>query len=525
MKTKQLFLIFLLHTVLAFSMRAEEFRVQESLHFKSTILNKEIAYSIVLPADYFVSGKSYPVIYFLHGLGDDETSWLEYGQIEQYMDRMVDEGTISSFINIIPQGFRSYFSNFYSGDFAYQDMFVQELVPFIDTHYRTLSVANKRAVMGYSMGGFGALILPLKYPEIFGVSIPLSASIRTDKQYIDEDQKGWDQQWGKIFGAEGATGSERISDYYQKNSPFHIIRNMKPENLNPVAFFIENGDKENTLCRSNEELHMLMVEKNIPHIYNVRAGGHDFQFWCESIPEAFRFADCLFQNKTYEVLDNSVSIRQITKKAIWNENISLSTGEISVFYPENPKLVRRSFPTVYFISKLSANEQEKLISLYQQDLKKGFLTPMSFCFLQPESDGKTLDEAIQYMEKQKTARGGRRFRALWSFQHGGSKVLGQAMIYNKFTACVFTESEISLDEPALEQLVISNDSTKDNLRLYIDTSPTGATYLGNGFLHIILKEHGFIHEYRVRHQSKTSFSFLMSGFLPATNYLSKRFHH
>ena len=525
MRTKQLFLIILLQTLFAISIQAEEFRVQENLHFNSTLLNTAIGYSIVLPSDYYISGKSYPVIYFLHGVGDNEASWLEYGQIAQYMDRMVRDNIISPFICVMPQGYRSYYSNSYTGDFPYQDMFVKELIPFIDHNYRTYATADKRGIMGYSMGGFGALVLPVKYPDLFHVSIPLSASIRTDKQYMDEEQKGWDQQWGKIFGGENKTGIDRLTDYYKQNSPYHLILNKKVEDLKKIAFFIENGDKENTLCRSNEELHLLMVEKKIPHIYNVRDGAHDFKFWCESIPEAFRFADCEFNNKQYLEVDTFKYTINKSEQQFWEEDVSLPGGNFNVFYPENQQVVHRSYPTVYFVSQLSENEQKQLICLYQQEIQKGMAAPMLFCFLPSKLDNAFFNRAIQYMEKNKPAREGRRFRAIWSYRKGGANVLEQALIQDKFTACIFTDSEILIESQMLEKLITDHESTRNNLRLYVDTPPDGISYPANGFLHINLREHSFTHEYRVRHKYKDDFSFLKSGFPLVVNFVSKRFHN
>jgi len=525
MKVKQLLIAIFFQLVFVLFSQAENFRVQENLHFNSTLLKQEVAYSIILPSDYFSSGKSYPVIYFLHGLGDNESSWLEYGKISQYMDRMVNAGTIAPFICVMPQGFRSYYSNFYDGSFPYQDMFVKELVPFIDKKYRTQASAKKRGVMGYSMGGFGALVLPIKYPNTFRVSIPLSASIRTDKQYVDEDKNAWDQQWGKIFGAERKSGNDRITNYYKQNSPYHLIKSLKSEDLKQIAFFIENGDKENTLCRSNEELHILMLKQGIPHIYNVREGGHEFKFWQESLPEAFRFANCYFNDKPYSAGSKSNTVEQDITNKLWSKEISVPSGKVSIYFPENPETVNRLYPTIYFVSDLTKIDQNRIMSLYQKELQKVSATPVVFCFLRPSAKNSLLDETIQYMENNKISREGRRFRAIWNYGLDGASTLEQALIKDKFTACVFTSSNIALDEYEIEKLITTHESTRNNIRCYIDTPPSGNSYLGNGYLHINLKEHDFAHEYRVRNQYKNDFSFLESGFKPAINFICKRFHY
>jgi len=115
--------------LLVFQLTAQNYRIQESLSFKSKILDREIRYSIVLPKNYYQSGKSYPVMYMLHGLGDNESSWLEYGQVASILDCMTDKKEIKPFICVMPQGFKSYYTDSYDGTFNYQQMFIDELVP------------------------------------------------------------------------------------------------------------------------------------------------------------------------------------------------------------------------------------------------------------------------------------------------------------------------------------------------------------------------------------------------------------
>jgi S-formylglutathione hydrolase FrmB len=104
------------------------------------------------------------------------------------------------------------------------------------------------------MGGFGALVLPLRNPDVVTVSVPLSISVRSDAQYMTEEASGWDDQWGRLFGAVGVTGEGRLTDYYKQHSPFHIFAQKDLSKLKDLKIYIDNGDDEETLCRSNEEL-------------------------------------------------------------------------------------------------------------------------------------------------------------------------------------------------------------------------------------------------------------------------------
>jgi len=515
-----------LHLVflLAFQLTAQSYRIQESLSFKSKILDREIRYSIVLPKNYYQSGKSYPVMYMLHGLGDNESSWLEYGQVASILDCMTDKKEIKPFICVMPQGFKSYYTDSYDGTFNYQQMFIDELVPYIDSVYRTIPDASQRAVTGYSMGGFGAFVLPVKYPDVFSISIPLSASLRTDEQYINEHPDGWNEQWGKIFGGVGESGDARITDYYKANSPFYLIESKSVDELKKVAFYIENGDKENTLCRSNEFLHIAMLKKGIPHLYNVKEGGHEFSFWRNALPEVFRFTDACFRKVEY-----LVDAKEIKTKHALPENMTVQEeheGEISyrVIYPENLKESSRLYPVVYFVADLTKEEQAGLMNLYQGNMQNAGFPPVIFCFVPSKNAGKLSDYIIPRMEKTGRARPGWHFRSLWVYHCAGDAVVKQAFDSLQFTVGVLTTANIRLKESEIAALMTGKPNIRDRMWSYIDTPPTGESYPGNGYMHVYLRENGYKHEYRVR-THKNTFEFLKSGFMPTMKYISKKFHN
>lgn len=516
-------IVFTISLLAVIHISSQTLRVQEGLSFTSAILNQDITYSVILPEKYFESKKSYPVIYFLHGLGDNESSWLEYGQLTQYCDKMINADVVEPFICIMPEGFRNYYSDCYDGSFSYQKMFIDELVPYIDSHYRTIAQADNRAVMGYSMGGFGALVLPIKYPDVFRISIPLSASIRTDTQYMYEDQTGWNEQWGRIFGGINTIGQERITQYYIDNSPFHLIKNKKSETLNKIQFYIENGDKENTLCRSNEELHMLLLEKKIAHIYNVKEGGHEFSFWRKALLEAIRFADAKFQHKDYVKLQEKICPDYSLPKSFESEQINLDSISFRVVYPESRKAFLRLYPVIYFVSDLNDKEQNSLINLYEQKCTSGELPPIIFSFV-PKKDGEDLQsKIIPWMEKNCRSRGGRRFRAIWGYENSGSTVLKQAFNADLFTVASLTNANLFLTEKKLEDMN-SHIKTDAQPWFYIDTPSAKEGYSSNGLLHIYLRENKFTHEYRARNEQE-GLNYLLQGFIPALTYICKKIHH
>lgn len=510
--------------LLVFQLSAQTHLTQESISFRSNILDMEVRYSVVLPNDYYESGKNYPVLYMLHGLGDNETSWLEYGRVESILDQMTDMKQIKPFICVMPQGFRSYYTDHYDGTFNYQQMFIQELVPRIDSIYRTFPDASQRAVTGYSMGGFGAIVLPVKFPEVFSVSIPLSASIRTDEQYMNESQEGWNEQWGKIFGGIGKSGYSRITEHYKSNSPFHLIQNIPVDELKKVSFYIENGDKENTLSRSNEYLHMLMLNRAVPHSYNVKQGGHEFSFWRNALPEAFRFADACFQKTEYMVDTKKITTKYTLPTTITDLEVREDELTYRVIYPENLKKSSRLYPVVYFVSDLTKDEQSGLINLYQATSQKEGFPPVIFCFIASKDADKLSEMIIPRMEKTGMARPGWRFRSLWIHHCLCDGVVKQLFDSLQFTVGILTNVDINLKENEIAALLIDKPTIRDRMWLYIDTPPTGESYPGNGYLHVYLRENGYKHEYRVREQ-ENPYDFLKSGFVPSLKYISKKIHN
>jgi enterochelin esterase-like enzyme len=134
---------------------AQRGKVLETRTVKSAILKMDRKYSIYLPAGYDESDQSYPVLYLLHGSGDDHTGWVQFGQVQNIADRTIAEGLAGPMIIVMPDantGTRGYF-NAIQGNFNYEDFFFKELIPHIEKTYRVRSERRYRAVSGLSMGG------------------------------------------------------------------------------------------------------------------------------------------------------------------------------------------------------------------------------------------------------------------------------------------------------------------------------------------------------------------------------------
>jgi len=110
-------------------------KIIEQKTVASKILNKDVKYTIYLPPDYTSSDRTYPVVYLLHGYTDDNTGWLQFGEINRYADKAIAEGTIPPMIIVMPNGDSSFYIN-YDGKEMYEDLFIKEFMPSIEKTYR-----------------------------------------------------------------------------------------------------------------------------------------------------------------------------------------------------------------------------------------------------------------------------------------------------------------------------------------------------------------------------------------------------
>lgn len=288
--------------------------------FHSEILEKDLPYAVILPESYEQdSDRRYPVIYLTHGLGCTPDDWNDkYIQVEKTIRQLETEG-LADFIYIFPTGFSSYYSNTYDGKFPYMDMFIKEFVPFIDNKYRTIADREHRATVGFSMGGFGAMILPLKNTDVFSISVPLSMSFRTDEQYMAEPLKWWNGQWGSIFGGVGQEGEARLTDYYKSHCPFYQFTAENRPELSKVKWFLHCGDDEEQLLIANDDLHIMMRENGYEHEYRVGDGAHTGKYWRTTLLEVLPYIE-FTMNGGSEWTEGEVLSADISRKSPRNRD-------------------------------------------------------------------------------------------------------------------------------------------------------------------------------------------------------------
>ena len=269
-----------------FTSLAQTGKVFDNLSLKSKLLNMDRKYAIYLPPDYETSQRSYPVLYLLHGGGDDQTGWVQFGEVQNITDKAIREGAATSMIIVMPDantGRRGY-SNDASNTWRYEDFFFQELMPFIEKTYRVKTEKRYRAVGGLSMGGDGTFTYALHHLELFAAACPLSAG--TGPINLDSTKARLKRENNNI-------DDSAVTAYYKRQSVLELVNSMPDSSKKAVRWYIDCGD-DDFLYEGNCLVHIAMRKKDIPHEFRTRDGGHNWTYWRAALPEVLQFVSMSF---------------------------------------------------------------------------------------------------------------------------------------------------------------------------------------------------------------------------------------
>jgi len=261
--------------------------VNESLEFKSEKLNYPVKYSVYLPSDYETSHRSYPVVYLLHGFSDDETGWIQFGEVGSIADRVIENGDFPPAIIVMPDSKVTWYCNAADGHDPWQDMFIDEFIPYIEKTYRIRQKKEFRAIAGLSMGGFGALQISMRHPDMFSTCLALSSGTFTDEEIKTMPDERYSMFFGNIFGPD-LKGEKRVNNNWKAYSPLHLIETVPAEKLKTIRFYIDCGD-DDFLYKGNSTLHIKMRDLGIPHEYRVRDGSHSWGYWRTGLSDGLRY--------------------------------------------------------------------------------------------------------------------------------------------------------------------------------------------------------------------------------------------
>ena len=217
----------------------------DTVMLASKAWGKSLKINVYLPPD-FATGKRYPVLWLLHGSNMDADQWLKTGEVNRYMDNLISRGAIQPFVIVMPssEGVP------YTG--KSEQFITQELRAWLAKTYGLETSRAESAVAGMSMGGFGAFDLPLRHPDLYGLSVALSG-------YFSDD---------------------------------YIAKLPRPTRL-PMQAILLCGSNDD-LVGTNRRLAQALRERKLDFYYREDAGAHTWQYWSNRMVEMLTAVDTFF---------------------------------------------------------------------------------------------------------------------------------------------------------------------------------------------------------------------------------------
>lgn len=290
MKIKRVYLLLMLMLAAVVARAASEVPGPhyETVEFAPAHLNgMKVKFNIIFPTGYdTATTRRYPVLYLLHGYTDDYSAWVMKSRLLEHTARFQE-------IIVNPEGGVSWYVNNYANPTQqWEDYLIDDLIPYVDGHYRTVADRSGRAIAGLSMGGYGALMLGFKHYDKFAAAASMS---------------------GALEGAEGAwfTGIQEAAQKAPQNQPFlprlakdladdygpadnpartsddpyELVKKI-PAGQAPQIYF--SCGEEDDLVKGSRRLAELLTKLKIPYEYREIPGKHEWPVWDRQIQVIMR---------------------------------------------------------------------------------------------------------------------------------------------------------------------------------------------------------------------------------------------
>jgi len=261
----------------------------------SRLLKRNVRYCVLIPEGYDSPSNAkrlYPVLYFLHGLGENEQTLFRSGGWDLIQD-LRQQNKIGDFLIVTPEGWASFFINSADGKVPYSDFFVREFVPYIEGRYHVQRRKSGRAISGLSMGGYGALRFALAYPEMFSSVSAQSAALITDSpQQLDTAMRSG-AQLGRLLAP--VFGDPINVPHWRQNDPFVLARENKVRIAKLKIYFNCGKSDEYGFEAGAEALHRQLEVEAVKHEFHLYPGDHSAAYFLSHLGETLEFHWYAFQ--------------------------------------------------------------------------------------------------------------------------------------------------------------------------------------------------------------------------------------
>ncbi len=230
---------------------------------QNTVLEKMTSFTAIVPDN---KPGPFPVLYLLHGLSDDHTAWTRRTSLERYVGGL-------PLIVVMPNGERSFYTDSQTNPkAAFETYLTRDLVGFVDRTFRTIPTRKGRVLAGLSMGGYGAVKLALKHPDLFCAAVSHSGAVGFGSRTFDANS-----EWAVIMG-ENARGGP--------NDIFALAETIDRSHL--PALRIDCG-VDDFLIEENRALDAHLTALGVPHEYEEHPGEHNWEYWDTHIQDTLKF--------------------------------------------------------------------------------------------------------------------------------------------------------------------------------------------------------------------------------------------
>jgi putative tributyrin esterase len=237
--------------------------------FRSAALGREMPYRIVMPSS-ISAGQKLPVVYLLHGGGGGYRDWTNYSDVAKYAE--------SGLILVMPEGGSSYYTNSAGHpEDRYEDYIVKDMISEVESRYPAAPDRENRAIVGVSMGGYGAVKIAMKHPELFVFAGGISAAVDVPTRPFSIKRLS---QWRFHSSIFGPGGSQTRHD----NDPYALARTVDPSRM--PYLFLTCGEQEG-LLPANRKLAAILAERGFAYEFHMGPGDHNWLQWNQQLPSVF----------------------------------------------------------------------------------------------------------------------------------------------------------------------------------------------------------------------------------------------
>ena len=256
----------------------------ECVSLPSKILARAVPYCVLLPPSYDTEKtRRYPILYLLHGLGDNDQFLIHSGGMNLVED-LWEQHALGELLIVTPAAGASFYINSDDGKRRYEDFLLQEFMPGVEKRYRARAGRGSRGIAGISMGGYGALHMAFRHPQLFAAVGAHSAALIEKLPNISAQNS---RQISQLRVLGDAFGSPFDPTFWNQNDPLTIARTA---NLAGLKIYFDCGSEDDYGFDSGAvSLDKLLTLRHIPHEFHLYPGGHDWTYFAQHLPALLEF--------------------------------------------------------------------------------------------------------------------------------------------------------------------------------------------------------------------------------------------